>query len=42
LLGLAYVCLIPFSWLAYRRQASHDVAPSEIVPLRAVEPGSGG
>ena len=40
LLGLAYVCLIPFSWLAYRRQASHDVATSEVVPLRAVEPRS--
>jgi CDP-diacylglycerol--serine O-phosphatidyltransferase len=40
LLGLVYVCLIPFSWLTYRRQASRDVPVSEVVPLRAVDPGS--
>jgi CDP-diacylglycerol--serine O-phosphatidyltransferase len=40
LLGLVYVCLIPFSWLTYRRQVSRDAPASEVVPLRAVEPGS--
>jgi CDP-diacylglycerol---serine O-phosphatidyltransferase len=40
LLGLVYICLIPFSWLAYRKQASHDTPAGEVVPLRAVDPGS--
>jgi CDP-diacylglycerol--serine O-phosphatidyltransferase len=42
LLGLVYLCLIPFSWLAYRRQASLDIPASEVVPFRAVDPGSDG
>ena len=51
MLGLAYVCLIPFSWLSYRRQAAQDAqtaqaasSEGEVVPLRAVEggPPSGG
>lgn len=41
LLGLGYMALIPFSWLAYRRQAQADrqsaTAAGEIVPLRAVD-----
>ncbi|MDP1749429.1 MAG: CDP-diacylglycerol--serine O-phosphatidyltransferase [Reyranella sp.] len=41
LIGLAYVALIPFSWMAYRRQASQDrqaVAKSgDVVSLRAVD-----
>ena len=41
LLGLAYVALIPFSWLAYRRQASQDrqasAASGGVVSLRAVD-----
>ena len=40
LLGLVYVCLIPFSWLAYRRHARQDATRGEVVPLRAVEPGA--
>jgi CDP-diacylglycerol--serine O-phosphatidyltransferase len=40
LLGLVYVCLIPFSWLAYRKQSSHDMPASEVVPFRAIDPGS--
>jgi len=39
LLGVIYLCLIPFSWVAYRRQAQQDKRPSEVIPLRAVEPG---
>ena len=42
LLGLGYMALIPFSWVAYRRQAQADrqsaTAAGEIVPLRAVDP----
>jgi len=42
LLGLGYMALIPFSWMAYRRQAMADrqaaAAAGEVVPLRAVEP----
>lgn len=42
LLGLGYMALIPFSWMAYRRQAMADrqaaAAPGEVVPLRAVDP----
>jgi CDP-diacylglycerol--serine O-phosphatidyltransferase len=41
LLGLGYTALIPFSWMAYRRQAMADrqaaAAPGEVVPLRAVD-----
>lgn len=43
LLGLAYICLIPFSVLAYRRQAAQDRQAAEIagvVPLRSVDTGS--
>jgi CDP-diacylglycerol--serine O-phosphatidyltransferase len=40
LLGLAYVGLIPFSWFAYRKQASQDGPASEVVPLRAVDSDS--
>jgi CDP-diacylglycerol--serine O-phosphatidyltransferase len=38
LLGLIYLALIPYSWLAYRRQAVRDrqVPPSDVVPLRSV------
>jgi CDP-diacylglycerol--serine O-phosphatidyltransferase len=42
LLGLVYLCLIPFSWLAYQRQASREraVASGDVVSLRAAEQGS--
>jgi CDP-diacylglycerol--serine O-phosphatidyltransferase len=43
LLGLAYASLIPFSWLAYRRQAQHDrqaTAANDVVTLRAVDSGA--
>jgi len=43
LLGLGYASLIPFSWIAYRRQAMQDrqAAPAgDIVTLRAVDSGS--
>jgi len=36
LLGLIYIALIPFSWLAYRRQAARDRQEGAVVPLRAV------
>ncbi len=43
LLGLGYVALIPFSWMAYRRQASQDrrsaAKPGDVVSLRAVDSG---
>lgn len=43
MIGLAYVSLIPFSWLAYRRQAAQDRReaenPGEVVSLRAVDSG---
>jgi CDP-diacylglycerol--serine O-phosphatidyltransferase len=42
LLGLGYASLIPFSWLAYRRQASQDrqaAAAGDVVALRAVDSG---
>jgi len=41
LLGLVYASLIPFSWVAYSRQATRDrqTASGDIVPLRAVETG---
>lgn len=41
LLGLVYLGLIPFSWIAYRRQASRDVggysSKGDIVSLRTVD-----
>src|SRR5215468_5162930 len=41
LLGLLYLGLIPFSWLAYRRQAAQDSRPTgDVVSLRAVDSGS--
>lgn len=45
LLGVVYLASIPFSWMAYRRQASRDhgsTAPAgaDIVSLRAVDGGS--
>ncbi|HSS86118.1 MAG TPA: CDP-alcohol phosphatidyltransferase family protein, partial [Reyranella sp.] len=42
LLGLGYASLIPFSWLAYRRQATQDrqaTAAGDVVALRAVDSG---
>lgn len=36
LLGLIYLGLIPFSWLAYRRQAARDRQEAAVVPLRSV------
>jgi len=41
LLGLVYLCLIPFSWLAYQRQASREraVASGDVVSLRAADQG---
>jgi len=42
LLGLVYICLIPFSWTSYRRQALQDRRAADaagVVPLRAVDPG---
>lgn len=43
LIGLGYVSLIPFSWMAYRRQAAQDRRaaenPGEVVSLRAVDSG---
>jgi len=38
LLGLIYLALIPFSWLAYRRQAGRDrqEGAAAVVPLRSV------
>jgi CDP-diacylglycerol--serine O-phosphatidyltransferase len=44
LLGLAYICLIPFSILSYRRQSAQDRRAAEaagVVPLRSVDTGSG-
>jgi hypothetical protein len=40
-LGLVYLCLIPFSWFAYQRQASRErgVASGDVVSLRAAEQG---
>lgn len=42
LLGLAYVSLIPYSWMTYQRQARQDRAGTgaEVVNLRAVDSGS--
>ncbi|MGH6952514.1 MAG: CDP-alcohol phosphatidyltransferase family protein, partial [Vitreimonas sp.] len=40
LLGLAYASLIPFSWIAYHRQAARDrQAGGDVVTLRAVDTG---
>jgi CDP-diacylglycerol---serine O-phosphatidyltransferase len=42
LLGLGYASLIPFSWIAYRRQATQDrqaAAAGEVVALHAVDSG---
>jgi CDP-diacylglycerol--serine O-phosphatidyltransferase len=44
LLGLVYVSLIPFSWMAYRRQAAQDrqaatAALGDVVRLRPVDSG---
>ncbi|MDP2373714.1 CDP-diacylglycerol--serine O-phosphatidyltransferase [Reyranella sp.] len=42
LIGLVYVSLIPFSWIAYRRQAAQDrqaATSGEVVPLRSVDSG---
>ncbi|MBS0521140.1 MAG: CDP-diacylglycerol--serine O-phosphatidyltransferase [Proteobacteria bacterium] len=44
LLGVVYLASIPFSWMAYRRQASRDhgsaATGADIVSLRAVDGGS--
>jgi CDP-diacylglycerol---serine O-phosphatidyltransferase len=42
LLGLVYLCLIPFSWLAYQRQASREraMASGDVVALRSAEQGA--
>lgn len=42
LLGLVYVCLIPYSWIAYQRQASRErgLANGEVVSLRSADLGS--
>ena len=43
LLGLGYTSLIPFSWLAYRRQATQDrqaAQQGDVVTLRSVDLGS--
>ena len=37
LLGLVYLCLIPFSWFAYRKQAAQDKPGGDVVSLRSVE-----
>ncbi|MBI3197229.1 MAG: CDP-diacylglycerol--serine O-phosphatidyltransferase [Rhodospirillales bacterium] len=43
LIGLAYVSSIPFSWIAYRRQAAQErqaaAKSGEVVSLRAVDSG---
>jgi CDP-diacylglycerol--serine O-phosphatidyltransferase len=39
LLGFVYLGLIPFSWLAYRRQAAQERRVSDVVPLRAMDSG---
>ena len=42
LLGLVYLCLIPFSWFAYQRQASRERAlvGGDVIALRTAEQGS--
>src|SRR5947209_7175123 len=39
LLGLVYLCLIPFSWFAYQRQSSREraIAGDDVVALRTAE-----
>jgi CDP-diacylglycerol---serine O-phosphatidyltransferase len=39
LLGLVYLCLIPYSWITYRRQATQEArgAAAEVVSLRSVD-----
>jgi CDP-diacylglycerol--serine O-phosphatidyltransferase len=37
LLGFVYVCLIPFSWMAFRRQALQDGRAGDIVHLHSVD-----
>ena len=41
LLGLVYLCLIPFSWFAYQRQSSREraIAGGDVVALRTAEQG---
>src|SRR5262252_5284263 len=41
LLGLVYLCLIPFSWFAYQRQASREraLAGGDVIALRTAEQG---
>lgn len=43
LIGMVYVSLIPFSWIAYRRQAAQDrraeAHSGEVVSLRSVDSG---
>jgi CDP-diacylglycerol--serine O-phosphatidyltransferase len=42
MIGLVYVSLIPFSWIAYRRQAAQDRQASttaDVVSLRSVDSG---
>ncbi len=43
LLGLAYICLIPFSILSYRRQSAQDrrAAEAAVCPAASVDTGSG-
>jgi CDP-diacylglycerol--serine O-phosphatidyltransferase len=42
LLGLTYLSLIPFSWIAYHRQVArdHQATVGDVVTLRAVDTGS--
>ncbi|WP_421999050.1 CDP-diacylglycerol--serine O-phosphatidyltransferase [Reyranella sp.] len=42
LLGLAYMSLIPYSWVSYRRQARQSRDGGEIVNLRPVDRGASG
>ena len=39
LLGVVYLSLIPFSFLAHRRQAAQDKPAADVVALRAVDGG---
>jgi hypothetical protein len=42
LLGLVYVSLCPFGWMAYRRQTARDrlAAAGDVVTLHAVDSGA--
>ena len=42
LLGLVYLSLIPFSWLAYRKQAAQEMRGGDVVALRSVDTGASG